>query len=471
MKRRTFLKTITAASAAFSLSRMGWANTAAKKKPNLLFIFSDQQSWDTLGAYGNKQVQTPNLDRLAERAAVMEYAFANNPVCTPSRGMLLTGRNNWAVGAQTNDQQLKPGEGRYFAEVLNSRGYRSAWIGKWHLYGGMRGRPIPPGPFRYGFDDEFLSNNCTVAFKPEATFYWNEAGEKVPLNAYEPDGQTEQAMDFLRRQAGKPEPWNLFISWHPPHDPHTHCPKEWSGLYDPAKLTLRPGMPDTKDFRVRLSQYYGMISNLDWNVGRLIEVLKETGQYDNTLIVYTSDHGDTLLDPARSWHPKSHKQRPEDVSCRVPMLISLPGQTAARRVATPIGILDVMPTVLGLMGAPVPEGLDGQNLSAQVTGEGKTEERMIPIWNIDFQWRGVATSRYTYSTGTIRRLHDREQDPDQLRNLYGDPKMAEVQAKLHAATLDWMRRFGDDLDLDKVPPTEQSKHPYKLVLAETPAAE
>ncbi|MGA1531032.1 MAG: sulfatase [Kiritimatiellia bacterium] len=433
-------------------------------RPNLLFIFSDQQSWDTLGAYGNGEVRTPNLDRLAGRATVVEYAFANNPVCTPSRGMLLTGRHTWDVGAHVNDQQLKPGQGRYFAEVLTAQGYRSAWIGKWHLYGGDRNRPIPPGPFRYGFDEAFLSNNCTVDFRPDQTFFWNEAGEKVPLNAYEPDGQTGQAVEYIRKQAGKSEPWNLFISWHPPHNPHEHCPEKWSDLYNPDELTLRPGMPDTKEFRVRLSQYYGMISNLDWNFGRLVEVLKETGQYENTLIVYTSDHGDTLLDPARSWHPRSYKQRPEDVSLRVPLIVSLPGQTVGRRVSTLVGTLDVMPTVLGLLSSPVPEGLQGQNLSGLFRGDEAQWDRLLPIWNIDFKWRGVVNRRFTYSTGSFQSLFDREKDPLQMRNVYDDPEYAGVQAELHAATLAWMKEYGDDLDLAAVPVTQKSQNPYQLVV-------
>ncbi len=431
-------------------------------KWNLLFVFSDQQSFDTLGAYGNQEIQTPNLDRLAARSVVVDYGFANNPVCTPSRAMLLSGRNTWRAGAHENDQALRPEAGPHLAEVLNGQGYRSAWIGKWHLYS-ERNRPIPPGPFRYGFDDRFLSNNCTVSFQPEDTFYWNEAGEKVPLHQYEPDGQTDQAIAYIREQAERKGPWNLFVSWHPPHNPHEHCPQEWSDRYDPATLTLRPGMPDTPVNRKRTAQYYGMISNLDWNFGRLLNALEETGQLENTLIVYTSDHGDTLLLPDKSWHERSYKRRPEDLSLRVPMLFALPGRTEARRLATPVSILDLMPTLLGLLGAPLPEDLDGENLAPLIRGEAGERERVIPIWNEEMKWRGVATGRYTYSTGSIRRLYDRKQDPDQMQNRVGDPAYTEIQSELHQATLDWRRRFGDDLDLTTVPVTDRSEHPYHLV--------
>ncbi len=165
-------------------------------RPNLVFVFTDQQSWDTLGCSGNTQTHTPHLDRLAAEGVRFTSCFSNNPVCSPMRAMLLTGRHSLKNGVIRNDWQVLPDDGPTFASVLRDAGYRTGYIGKWHLYGGGRDRPIPPGPHRLGFDDVFLSNNCAVDFRPQAAFYW--AGDrKVKFGRWEHFGQTDQAVEFI----------------------------------------------------------------------------------------------------------------------------------------------------------------------------------------------------------------------------------------------------------------------------------
>jgi|GEM_PF-3224910 len=143
----------------FFLSAFSCLEVSAAKQPNLLFILTDQQSYDMLGCYGNKQLITPNIDKIASEGVRFNYCISSNPVCSPMRAMLLSGHHSLKNGVVSNDIQMLPGNGKYFAEVLRDSGYRTGYIGKWHLYGGDRERPVPPGKFRYGFDDTFQQQN------------------------------------------------------------------------------------------------------------------------------------------------------------------------------------------------------------------------------------------------------------------------------------------------------------------------
>lgn len=170
-----------------------------------------------LRCYGNRQIVTPNLDRLASQGVRFNHCIANSPLCTPYRGLLLSGQHPLRSGAFENDFRMLPGEdGNYFGEMLRDAGYRTGYVGKWHLYGGDRVRPIPAGPYRYGFDHRFLSNNCTVVFDAERSYYWTEEGRRELYGDWEPYAQARQAMQFIDENADRP--FALFLSWHPPHN-------------------------------------------------------------------------------------------------------------------------------------------------------------------------------------------------------------------------------------------------------------
>ena len=206
-----------------------------------MFIFSDQQSFDMLGCYGNRQIITPRLDALAAAGVRFNHCVSSQPVCTPFRSMLLTGQHPLRSGGIKNDVRIVPGEGRCFGEVLRDAGYRLGYFGKWHLYGGDRERPIPPGPFRYGFDQEFLSNNCTLLFDAEHAYYWDNGGRKRLYGDWEPYAQARQAARFIEENAARP--FAVFLSFHPPHNwPSGHggydAPQDLLALYDPAKFAL-----------------------------------------------------------------------------------------------------------------------------------------------------------------------------------------------------------------------------------------
>ncbi|SEE97116.1 sulfatase family protein [Ruania alba] len=448
---------------------------ARRRFPNLVYIFSDQQSRDMVGTYGVGDVRTPNIDRLAADGVTFDHCVSSAPVCTPYRGMLLTGQHPLRNNCFENDRHLATDIGDSFAEVMRTAGYRNGYVGKWHLLGGDRDRPVPPGPDRHGFDGAFHSNNCHLNYDPEHAFSWQD-GERVPFGAWEVAGQTDQALAFLDEQ-DEDAPFSLFVSYHPPHnhlggDAETYsgfaAPEEFLSLYDPDEVQLRPTVPDNARTRRMVSGYLAMCSEIDYHVGRIMARLAERDLLENTIVIYTSDHGETFGAYSNHWH----KSSPEDVSVRVPFILRLPGRTGAgRRSQLLLGTLDIMPTVLGLMGLPVPEECQGQDLSRAVRAGDDDAVQSVPLFYFSTPWRGVYTRRWTYSCENLDRaeaaapiasdvgrtallrsfntLYDREEDPDQLYNLYGHQDMPglhgieEIQRELHALTLQWLDSFDD----------------------------
>lgn len=452
MHRREFMKTTGGAllslAAARSVAGAQAAGEGAKAaRPNLLFVFSDQQSSDMLGCYGNDQILTPNMDRIAAEGVRFSHCVSSCSVCTPYRGMLLSGQHPLYNGCMVNDVQMLPGNGNHFAEVLRDAGYHTGYVGKWHLYGGNRWRGIPKGPCRYGFDHEFFSNNCALEFNAEEAFYYDEKGQYTKFGKWEPDGQTDQALAFIDRYAGN-EPFALFVSWHPPHNwaRGYAAPAASEKRYDPAKIRLRPNCPGGS--RADYRGYMALCSNLDDNLGRLLKKLEEKGVSDNTLVVYTSDHGDILGSHGiRDWH----KCRPEAVSSRVPLILRWPGMLSPRVSDMLVGTLDLMPTLLSLLKLTPPKTCQGSDYAGALT-EGKdraTESVPMFFWGCASDWRGVYTHRYTYSfeppgaTKGINVLFDRQEDPHEMKNLFGSPDHRKLRDELHALTKTWMAKFND----------------------------
>ena len=429
-------------------------------RPNLLFVFSDQQSWDMLGCYGNRDLKTPSFDRLAAEGVRFNHCIATSPVCTPNRGILLSGLHPLQNGAFMNDLQLRPGKGNYLGEVLRDGGYHTGYFGKWHLYGGDRNRGIPPGPFRYGFDHEFLTNNCTLTFD-ERSWYWSQDGkEKMLYGDWEPYAQTRQALEFIESHAKDSEPFALFLSWHPPHNwGRAHegysAPADCLALYNPEKLTLRPTVEDTPQNRRAYQGHYAMISSLDRAFGQLLAKLEEKGLTENTIVVFTSDHGDLL----NSYGWPNNKGRAESGSARVPFLLRWPKKLKPGTTSDLLlGWLDLMPTLLGLLSLPVPKTCQGRDASTAVlSGKNDDGTDALPLLFAPLNWRGVYTRRYPYSEAlhppgeantpggqeTFNCLYDRQSDPLETKNLFHAPEAHEVRELLHTRTHALMERYGD----------------------------
>lgn len=460
----------------FNDARSPASDAGDPSRPNLVFIFSDQQSHDMVGAYGLSDAQTPRLDALAAEGVLFDHAVSNSPVCTPARSMMISGQHPLWNNCFTNDRRLATDIGDSIADVTTRAGYRNAWVGKWHLYGGDRDRPVPPGPDRHGFDDAFLTNNCHVNYDPDHAFFW-DGDEKRLFGTWEVEGQTDQAVQFVREQDAA-QPFTLFVSYHAPHnhdggDPARYtsfdAPEEFKDRYDPAELSLRPTVPVNERTRRMLQGYLGLCSEVDENVGRILDALDESGLSENTIVVYTSDHGETFGAFNNHWH----KSSPEDVSARVPLILRMPaGRVAPRRSQLIVGTIDLFPTLLGLMGLEVPEYVHGKNLADAILTEDDDAVESAPLFYFTTPWRGVYTREWTYSTENIDRsdpaqthpesdvgrttllrrmdtLFHRGEDPNQVYNLFGHISMPGidgvegVQEGLHRKMLEWLDYFED----------------------------
>lgn len=439
--------------------------------PNLLFVFSDQHTFDMLGCYGNDQVFSPNIDLLAEGGLMFNHCISNSPTCTPYRGMLMSGRHALHNGCFVNDRPLIPGHGKKFAEVLRDAGYHTGYVGKWHLLGGDRDRPIPEGAMRYGFDELFYTNNCHVDFRPGECFYWDEQGKKVYFDEWEVYGQTRQAMAFLDGCRDRESPFALFVSWHPPHDwgkfegadgkMHYRygAPDELMRYYDRDSIRVRPGMESTPDLRRMYHGQMAMVTGVDIAFGWLMDKLREIGVKENTLVIFTSDHGD-MLEFAGAQFPK---QYPHDYSLRVPYIMRWPGRIApSANTDLLFSALDIMPTTLGLMDLEVPEECQGKNLSESILAGDEDAVEYVPIWSFyNNSFKGVITKDWTYSTvkdaseGSLHSvLFDRRKDPFQLTNLFESAALQAVKDSLWELTGEWMEQYDDrfytNVDLEQV---------------------
>ncbi|GGZ16564.1 sulfatase [Echinicola pacifica] len=460
----------------------GKAKEEVQKKPNLLIVLSDQHSYDMLGAYGNSQVKTPNLDQFAREGLLFENCFSNQSACTPFRGMLFSGMHPLKNGAFVNDAPLLPNQSKLLGEILQKQGYQTAYIGKWHLLGGDRDRPIPQGEMRYGFD-RLLTNNCHVDFRPGKAFYWNDEGEKDFFDEWEVYGQTDQAIAYLD-QIDKDKPFALIVSWHPPHDwgkfkgedgkmhYRYDTMDELMELYERDSIRLRPGLAASADRMRMYHGYMSMVSGVDKAFGLLMDKLEEIGEEDNTLTLFSADHGDML----ESHNALLPKQYPHDYSSHIPFIMKYPKKLKeGSRTSLLFGALDIMPTLLGLLELEDEQDYDGRDLSDAILQGDNEAVNSVPIWVLkqgkgnNNSWRGVITKDFTFSMSKdslelSNVLFDRQEDPYQLNNLFYHPDYHDTKAALRTLTYSWMEQFGDAFygpeDFAKVMPEETWQYNY-----------
>jgi len=464
-----------------------------KDRPNLLFILVDQMRACAMGCAGNSQIQTPHLDQLASEGIVFEHAVSNIPICTPARACLLTGRYPLSNTVLTNNSLL-PNDMPSVGKLLKAAGYHTGYIGKWHLAGqafigateannGMDGW-IPPGPMRHGFDF-WAVHHCSHDYLNAC--YYRDTPEPIRIDGWEPDVQTDLALGFVRNQtrgqAAQSDPFALFLSWGTPHTPFI-APSEYVQMHDPAALTLRANVAFPENGYTRsdsvappesngdpenilrhwTANYYGAISNIDYNVGRLLAELERLGLRDDTVVVFTSDHGEML-----GSHGQLHKLQPWDESILVPLLMRFPQTIACgRRTGMVFNQPDMLPSLFGLMGLDVPEGVEGEDLSPILRGEMPEKERSgFLVWPCSAvtwgrKWgdgslggrgmpdgflrpyRGIRTRTHTYVRDRSGPwfLYDNINDPWQLRNLAEEPGIP-IPGELEDELDQWLVRTDD----------------------------
>ena len=413
---------------------------AAERKPNILFIIADQWRAQAFGFAGDPNVKTPHLDRFERQCVDFTQAVAGMPVCSPTRASLLTGQRPQTHGVFLNDVPLGT-NAVTLPKVLQSAGYDTGCIGKWHIDGhGSRSAFIPPER-RQGFD-YWKVLECTHDYNN--SFYYADGREKLKWDGYDALAQTRDAQNYLRDHAKSQRPFLLWLAWGPPHNPYEMAPPKYRSMYAPEKIKLHPNVPVSAQAvaRQELAGYYAHCTALDDCFADLVRTLDETGLATNTIVVFTSDHGDMLWS-----QDQQRKQRPWEESARVPMLFRLPQASGIRpqRLAATINTEDVMPTLLNLCGLPTPQSVEGFDFTNAMRGGadpsgGATVVRCISPFG-EFvrrrggrEYRAVRTAKHTF----VRDLHgpwllyDNEADPYQLNNLVGRPESTTLRAELDA---------------------------------------
>jgi len=438
---------------------------AASSRPNILVILPDQLRAQALGCMGNTDVHTPNIDQLAGGGILFRQMFANTPVCCPARAIMLTGKYPNKNGMMANDLRLRESEVT-LAELLKAQGYRTGYLGKWHLDGGKRDPGfVPPGERRQGFDF-WYANECSHAhFKPT---YFRDTPEPIRPDKFEAEALTDAAEEFLRGQK-KGEPFFLFVSMGPPHDPYG-APEKYMKMYDAAKLTMRPNWVEggRGADRKGIAAYYAAITAIDDQVGRLMATLKELGMEENTIVFFSSDHGDMLGSQGARL-----KRKPWEESIRVPGILRWPAKVKpGRQTDALMSHVDLTPTFLSLCGLKIPSDVQGSDLSPVVLGKtDKGPELAFFQIFVPFAgdgtpnpWRGVRTARYMYARTESAPwvLYDLEKDPYELKNLADDPASAGIRAQLEAKLTEKMKRTGDSWSLDSMAPVEDNGRLYRF---------
>lgn len=449
----------------------------ARKPINLLLVFADQMRSQSMRHIGNQDIRTPNMDRLAAEGVSFKNAVANCPVCAPSRGSMLTGVRVLRHHAVSNDVPIRT-DLPTMATLLRDASCVTGYIGKWHLDGMPRDRFTPPGPRRLGFDDFWAVWNCHHEYFDGR--YYADTPQVRRLEGYEPHGQTDMAIQFIEQH--RKDPFALVLSWGPPHGPLELVPDEYRQMYDPTGITLRPNVPPSEtergtlevavppwnptdecrtrfdgdvERRIResIATYYAAVTALDENLGRLLGALDRLGLSENTLVVFTSDHGSMLWS-----HGRIRKQQPWEETILVPLIIRAPGRLPSGHVTSVLaGLVDLTPTVLDLMGQAVPDGMDGVSVVSSVLGREPPPRSVlfgIPVpvdgvveEGVDRGWRGVRTERYTYARWQDGRgwvLYDNQADPYQLHNLIDHPDAGGLRSEMESELQRQLERNNDE---------------------------
>ncbi len=446
--RRSFLKTAVAAPALLA---------AQARQPNVLYIMGDEWRAQATGYGGDPNVRTPALDRLAGQSVNFVNAVSGHPVCCPHRACLMTGQYPLTNGIFLNDEELKP-KGTTLGQAFANAGYQTGYIGKWHLYGSPQGKYerrtayIPPD-HRFGFQ-YWKANECTHNYN-HSIYYEDDDPEPKYWPGYDAIAQADDACRFIAERSKKRDPFFLVLSWGPPHFPLGTAPAKYQALYREADISLRPNVPaNLHDQAIAdLRGYYAHMATLDDCLARVLQALDTAGVAGQTLVVFTSDHGDMM----RSQSLRT-KHVPWDEALRVPFLLRYPQKLGAneRRIRTILNSPDIMPTLLGLTGLRIPDGVEGTDHSRICQGGAEPRESaaflQFPASYGEArsegigEYRGLRTERYTYvrSRSGPWLLYDNQTDPYQMHNLCNKKEHAHLQQTLDRDLDAQLKRHHDD---------------------------
>ena len=463
-----------------------------EKQPNIIYVFADQWRRQAVGYANEDAVQTPVIDEFAKESTVFNQAVSVAPLCSPHRSSLLTGKYPYSTGVYTNCKvglniMLKEEE-ICIGDVLKKEGYRTGYIGKWHLdlpelnvtdtpESEAKGWDAytPPGPKRHGFDYWYSYGAWDSHLTPH---YWADTPEKIHVEQWSVEHETDKAIEFISENTE--DPFALFVSWNPPHSPFAEVPQKYLNLFEDLPKTFRENV-HTDTFSVhtgeeieggldelfeKQKQYFAAIAGLDDNFGRLLDCIEQKGLHDNTIIVLTADHGEMM-----GSHGIMAKHVWYEESVGIPFAIRWPDKIARKQTDCLLNTVDIMPTLLGLAGIDCPQTVEGENLAPYLLGEEKTTPdavflsaypgRLVAVEAFKEQglnhlaagWRAVRTNDYTfvihkgYEPGASMEilLYHLKEDPYQLQpQKITNPKQENESVQvLYEKLKEWLREIDD----------------------------
>lgn len=458
-----------------SIATLCTTSIRAQERPNILFLFADDFTYDAISALGRTDIETPNLDQLARRGTTFTNAYNmgswSGAVCVASRNMLLTGRSVWRAEKVAGNTQAESDAGRLWPQLLKEVGYDTYMTGKWHLQAKAESafdrvkhvRPGMPATVEESYNrplsgkpDTWSSSDTSLGGFWEGGKHWSEVG-------------ADDAIGFLSEAKNKPNPFFMYVAFNAPHDPR-QAPQDYLDKYPVERMKVPvsyladypfssligcgPSLRDEKlapfprteeAVRVHRREYYALISHLDAQIGRIVKALQDSGKADNTWIVFTADHG-----LAVGKHGLFGKQNMYDHSIRVPFIVVGPKAKAGERNSAAIYLQDVMATSLELAGAKKPEScefnsflplLEARQQSSNypaVYGAYLALQRCV----VYDHWKLIA-----YPKAGAVRLYNLASDPDELKDLSSDPSQKDRLRRLFKELLELQAQYDDRLDL------------------------
>jgi len=430
LDRRAFLR-VGAAGLAASLLQLAEpmqalgatpGNRNPPRPPNVLFVFSDMQRAHSMGCYGDANARTPALDAFAQQGARLDAAMSNTPVCCPYRACLMSGQYAHHHGVMSNGVEFRPTV-KCIAQTFRDAGYETGYSGKWHIIS-PKDAPDPT----YGFPTP----------KTDFGFYRTDRRSATV---------TDVALKFIAAKSKGPKPWILFVSWILPHSPY-QAPAGYAQHF--SRVTIPGNVPEglpAENAKKCLPDYYGMIESLDDEFQRLLRALEQAGVADDTIVVYSSDHGDMI-----GCQGYKAKRWPYEESARIPFLIRYPRAIRPGTViADPFGAPDVYPTLAGLAGLKAPDGVDGADFSPLFRGETTLPPRDYVYLEMQYAyvpwpgWRALRTRQYMYARTKEKPwfLFDLKDDPWERKNLVDDPSRQALVREFDDRLASIMRETGD----------------------------
>ena len=448
----------------------------AAEKPNVIILIADQLRYQSVGYSGDPLARTPHIDRLAGQGVSFENFVANTPVCSAFRASLLTGKYASTTGVVVNELRLNPNHDS-LAHVFKRAGYATDHLGKWHLWANQAGRHnlvanahIPPGPYRMGFDSFWAGYN--FGHQNFNATYFRDTPEPIKIKGFSSTHFTDLAIERITHHAKKGEPFLMTVAYSPPHDPWVpgNVPAEWLAKFADVAFPLPETMKDTPDPRMDRNTnpkrwdtywkpqmdalqrvYYAMTAALDHEIGRVMKAVEDAGIAENTLLVFTSDHGEMFGAQGRVFKMTFYEE-----AARVPFLVRWPGQIPAGHTASAsMSTVDIMPTLLGLADLAIPPAVEGMDLSKRARGKDGPEPDFALLqgmghtflWNDGFEWRAIRDADYTYarylSDGKELLFHNAE-DPHQTIDLASE--RPEILKKMRNQMNHRMATLGDTFE-------------------------